>query len=259
MSRFSGKNIIITGAAKGIGKAIAEKFVAEGGAVGLIDMGEDAGKNVASEFVEKGAKACFLPLDITDSKAVVAVVEALKKELGSVDILINCAGAAKGESLKETDVETWRWNIEVNLIGAYAVTHAALPFLLANRASAIVNISSVNALMTVGVPAYSAAKAGLLAMTRSFATEYAKEGLRSNAVLPGTIQTTAWDDRIERIPDVIEKVSAWYPGGEVGQPEDVAGAVCFLASSEARFINGASLVVDGGLTIGNHRLIDEFS
>lgn len=258
MERFRDKTVVITGGSKGIGKAIAARFLAEQARVGIIDADAAAGEETVQMFSDMGHIVSFAEADISDPQAVMSAVEHMAETPGGFSVLINCAGAVRGESLDETDDSVWRWNIDVNLNGAFSVTKAALPHLLKHSDSAVVNVSSVNALMTIGVPAYSAAKAGMLAMTRSFATEYAARGLRSNAVLPGTIRTSAWDDRIAKYPDVMDKVKSWYPGGEVGTPGDVAAAVAFLASDEARFINGAELVVDGGLTIGHHRMINDF-
>ncbi|WP_417451575.1 SDR family NAD(P)-dependent oxidoreductase [Kordiimonas sp.] len=258
MERFRDKAVVITGGSKGIGKAIAERFLCEKARVGIIDMDEAAGEEAVQAFSDMGHTVSFAEADISDCSAVSSAVKHVAEKLGEFSILINCAGAVRGESLDDTDDSIWRWNIDVNLNGTFSVTKAALPHLLKHSNSAVVNVSSVNALMTIGVPAYSAAKAGMMAMTRSFATEYASHGLRSNAVLPGTIRTSAWDDRAAKYPDVMDKVKSWYPGGEVGTPDDVAAAVAFLASDDARFINGAGLVVDGGLTIGHHRMINDF-
>ncbi|WP_226704708.1 SDR family NAD(P)-dependent oxidoreductase [Microbulbifer elongatus] len=258
MRRFADMAVVVTGASKGIGSAIAERFLREGARVGIMDADVAAGQAYAQACASEGKPVFFAAADITDPGAVKAAAADLVGALGGLQVLVNCAGAVRGESLEETNDETWRWNVDVNLNGAFSVSRAVLPQLLTNKRSAIVNVSSVNALMTIGVPAYSAAKAGMLALTRSFATEYASRGLRANAVLPGTIRTSAWDDRIEKNPGVMEKMNAWYPGGAVGRPEDVAAAVAFLASEEAAFINGSSLVVDGGLTSGHHRMIQDF-
>ncbi|WP_308909141.1 SDR family NAD(P)-dependent oxidoreductase [Pseudokordiimonas caeni] len=251
MQRFEGKRVILTGALGGIGQAIADRLSAEGARLGLMDRAETGCVPGVKSVAYAGA-------DVADEAAVADAVASLADALGGIDILVNCAGAVKGEDLDHTDPATWRWNVDLNLNGTYNVTHAALPHLLANARSAIVNVSSVNAVMAVGVPAYSAAKAGMMALTRSLATEYAAKGLRANAVLPGTIRTSAWDERAERTPDVFEKVAGWYPGGALGRPEDVAAAVAFLAADEAAFVNGAGLVVDGGLSAGHHRMVADF-
>jgi NAD(P)-dependent dehydrogenase (short-subunit alcohol dehydrogenase family) len=126
-------------------------------------------------------------------------------------------------------------------------------------AGAVVNVGSVNGLLALGNPAYSAAKAGLLSFTQSLATEYGPKGIRANMVSPGTIQTgsPSWQKRLARDPDVFEKLARWYPVGRVGKPTDIAAAIAFLASDEAAFVNGANLVVDGGLTAGLAPMIEE--
>jgi NAD(P)-dependent dehydrogenase (short-subunit alcohol dehydrogenase family) len=133
--------------------------------------------------------------------------------------------------------------------------------MLAERKGAIVNVGSVNALLALGNPAYSAAKAGLINLTKALATEYGRRGIRANMVSPGTIRTESpsWQKRLARDPQVFEKLARWYPVGRVGEPSDIAAAIAFLASDEAAFVNGANLVVDGGLTAGNAPMIEELT
>jgi len=159
------------------------------------------------------------------------------------------AGAASAETFETSDPAGWRADIDLNLTGAWLVTRAALPHLL-RRGGAIVNVATVNALTAVAEPAYSAAKAGLLQLTRQLATEYGPRGVRANAVVPGSIRTPIWDERLAARPGLLDDLGKWYPVGRVGRPEEVAAAILFLASREAGFANGASLVVDGGLTVG---------
>jgi NAD(P)-dependent dehydrogenase (short-subunit alcohol dehydrogenase family) len=125
----------------------------------------------------------------------------------------------------------------------------------------IVNVGSVNGLLTLGNPGYSAAKAGLLNLTRSLATEYGPKGIRANMVSPGTIRTgsPSWQKRLARDPQVFDKLARWYPVGRVGRPDDIAAAIAFLAADEAGFVNGANLVVDGGLTAGMAPMIEELT
>lgn len=129
--------------------------------------------------------------------------------------------------------------------------------MLARRHGVFVNIASVNALLGLGNDAYSAAKAGLVSLTRSVATRHGPDGIRANAICPGTVRTPIWQDVLERTPDVFERLARWYPLGRVGEPEDVARAALFLASEEASWISGAVLPVDGGLTAGLHRMAVE--
>jgi NAD(P)-dependent dehydrogenase (short-subunit alcohol dehydrogenase family) len=155
-----------------------------------------------------------------------------------------------GQAFDDTDPAIWRGDIELNLSGAFYVTHAALPAMLDRGGGAIVNVATVNALTSISEPAYSAAKAGLLQLTRQLAVEYGPRGIRTNAVIPGSIRTPIWDHRLAKAPQILDVLRRWYPVGRIGEPEDVAAAVLFLASAEAGFINGAELLVDGGLMAG---------
>jgi meso-butanediol dehydrogenase / (S,S)-butanediol dehydrogenase / diacetyl reductase len=132
-----------------------------------------------------------------------------------------------------------------------------LPDMTENRSGVILNISSVNALAYFGNEAYSAAKAGILSLTRSLAVRYGPLGVRVNAIAPGTLKTPAWEQRRQKDPDVFERVARWYPLGRIGDPQDVAGAALFLASDEAAWISGVVLPVDGGLTAGNMKMVQE--
>lgn len=158
--------------------------------------------------------------------------------------------AARYQRFEDCTPAAWRSEIELNLTGAWIVTRAVLPGMLSLGGGSIVNVATVNAVTTISEPGYSAAKAGLLQLTRQLATEYAPRGIRTNAVLPGSIRTPLWDERLARRPEMLEVLKRWYPVGRVGEPADVAAAILFLASPEAAFVNGANLLVDGGLMAG---------
>ena len=143
------------------------------------------------------------------------------------------------------------------LTSAYLCIHAVLPGMVERGGGSIVNVASVNGLGYYGNEAYSAAKAGMISLSGSVAARYGRHGVRSNSVAPGTIRTAAWDERLAREPDLLERLARWYPLGRVGTPDDVASAVLFLGSGEASFISGAVLTVDGGLTTGQVRMADE--
>ena len=179
--------------------------------------------------------------------------------IGAPDVLVNnAAWAAKGD-LESTGLADWQAELEVDLNGQFVCAKAVLPGMIARGAGAIVNIGSVNGLMALGNPAYSAAKAGLLSLTQSFAIEYGPKGIRTNMVSPGTVETDIenWRIRRQKNPQIFEQLARWYPVGRVGQPEDIAAAVAFVAADEAGFVNGANLVVDGGLTAGLPVMIEE--
>jgi NAD(P)-dependent dehydrogenase (short-subunit alcohol dehydrogenase family) len=247
--RFAGKVMLITGGASGIGRATAERAAGEGAAVAVLDRNGGAAGGAAEALRAAGHSAVAVTADITREDEVTRAVGQATAALGPIGILVNNAGEARFNTFDDLDPGSWRAELDVNLTGHWLVTRAALPGLL-EHGGAIVNVATVNALTTIAEPAYSAAKAGLIQLTRQLATEYAPRGVRCNVVVPGSIRTPIWERRLQENPGVLDALTKWYPVGRVGTPQDVAAAILFLASAEAGFINGASLVVDGGLTAG---------
>jgi NAD(P)-dependent dehydrogenase (short-subunit alcohol dehydrogenase family) len=196
---------------------------------------------------------------VTEESDIAASVAMALGAFGGIDVLVNNVAFTDQPVLDGITPAAWDREFDVTLRGAWLCARAVLPHLLARGGGAIVNVGSVNGLMYFGNPAYSAAKAGLLSLTRSFAVEYGPRGVRTNMVSPGTIRTNApsWTARLARDPKVFEKLARWYPVGRVGRPADIAAAIAFLAADEAGFVNGANLVVDGGLTAGMPVMADE--
>jgi NAD(P)-dependent dehydrogenase (short-subunit alcohol dehydrogenase family) len=261
MKRYAGKVALITGAGRGIGRATAERLASEGASLAILDRDGDAARVAAAALEQTGNRAIALDADITDQAAVAAAVQATLQAFGRVDVLVNNAAWALKGNLEQTDPRDWQSELDGTLTGAFLVTRTVLAPMLQQRKGAIVNIGSVNGLLALGNPGYSAAKAGLLNFTRSLATEYGPKGIRANMVSPGTIQTESpsWQKRLARDPQVFEKLARWYPVGRVGKPDDIAAAVAFVAADEAGFVNGANLVVDGGLTAGLAPMIEELT
>lgn len=259
MKRFEGKRVIVTGAGSGIGSAIASRFASEGAVVGLFDRNEDGAREVADGIRAHDGKADAYRVDVTVEAQVNHAVDRFVDKVGGLDVLVNNAGAAYGETFDEHTPEVWDQNLAVNLTAPYLVCKACIPHMLAKETGAIVNISSVNGVMYFGNVAYSAAKAGLINYTQALASEYGRRGIRANAVLPGTIFSHAHEKRMRKRPDFMTRLSKWYPVGRIGRAEEVAAAVAFLASDEASFITGASLRVDGGLTAGMKQMADELT
>jgi NAD(P)-dependent dehydrogenase (short-subunit alcohol dehydrogenase family) len=261
MMRYAGKVALITGAGRGIGRATALRLAAEGAALAILDRDGAAAQEAAEEVERSGARAIALAADITDDAAVATAIEATLGAFQRIDVLVNNAARALCGNLEQTGPEDWRSELEGTLTGAFLVTRAVLVPMLKEGRGAIVNIGSVNGLLALGNPGYSAGKAGLLNFTRSLATEYGPKGIRANMVSPGTVQTgsPSWQKRLARDPQVFEKLSRWYPVGRVGKPDDIAAAVAFVAADEAAFVNGANLVVDGGLTAGLAPMIAELT
>ena len=259
MTRFEGKAALVTGGGGGIGSAIAMRLAEEGAAVGVLDRRGDAATDVAARVEAAGGRALALTAEIADPDSVAAALAQMSDAIGAPDVLVNNAAWALKGDLESTDLADWRAELEIDLDGQFVCAKAVLPGMVARRAGAIVNIGSVNGLMALGNPAYSAAKAGLLSFTRSLAVEYGPKGIRANMVSPGTVETDieTWRIRREKNPGIFEQLARWYPVGRVGQPEDIAAAAAFVAADEAGFVNGANLVVDGGLTAGLPVMIEE--
>ena len=247
---FRGKIVAITGAAGGIGQSLVRHFSAEGAAIAAIDKSE-ALVGLAAEWRSSGMTIAHEVCDIGDQAAVAQAFAALVKALGPIDILVNNAGFSSHPTFARTNPESWNHEVNGNLNGAYYCAHAVLDGMRTKGGGAIVAIGSVNGLGALGDPAYSAAKAGLISLTKSLALEYGRFNIRANIVLPGTVRTPLWERRAAKDPKVLETLRKWYPLGRIVDPDDVAKAVAFLASDAAAAITGAALPVDCGLSAGN--------
>lgn len=250
MAEFAGKTVLITGAAGGIGQSLARTFASKGASLALLDK-TDTVADVAKTLAEEGCKCAASVADIGSSGQVADAFGELRKALGPVEILVNNAGFSSASNLETTDAEAWCDDVNGNLNGAYHCTSHALGDMKEAGGGAIVFIGSVNGFTSLGDPAYSAAKAGMISYTKAVAMEYGRFGIRANMVSPGTVRTPIWNHRIEREPEIFEKLVKWYPLRRVADPQDIANAVVFLASDAAAAISGAILPVDCGLSAGN--------
>lgn len=247
MLDFEGKGVVVTGGTSGIGLAAARAFARQGAAVVVSGRDEARGREAA------GGQILYVPADVRDEGQVVDLMEQAEKILGRLDIVVNSAGVINRILLTELEQPDWDVILDTNLRGVYLVCKHALPRLMAQERGAVVNVASY--LGAFGAretsPAYNASKAGVVALTRSLALQAGASGVRVNAVCPGFVVTPLNEHLILDAPDPAAKerdMARPYPLGRLGRPDDVAAAILFLASDEAAWITGASLLVDGGLT-----------
>jgi NAD(P)-dependent dehydrogenase (short-subunit alcohol dehydrogenase family) len=245
-ARFGGVKALVTGAGQGIGRACVARLAAEGARVAVTDLDLDLARSVAEDLPESPG-AVALHIDVTDRVSVDDAVAAAAAELGGLDVVVNVAGGdIPHGDFEDTGDEIWSALLELNLVGVARVCRAAIPFLRQSTGSpAIVTVSSVNGLTALGSEPYSAAKAGLTALTANLARSLGADGVRVNAVAPGTIRTRVWDEQ----EGGADRMLPLYPLGRVGEPSDIAAAVAFLASADAAWITGHVLPVDGGLLL----------
>ncbi len=242
--RFEDKITVVTGGASGIGRAIAREFAKEGSRVVILDIQEDKANDTVREIESQGGRAVAIKVDATGETAVKAAVKYIIAEQGSIDILINNIGGSESLPFLEADEALWRKILDTNLMTTILLCHNVLPHMIKQRYGRIVNIASTAGRQPrpFGL-AYGAAKAGVISVTRSLAVAMATYNIRVNCVVPGTIDTEALKKLLpETVKDSLHRVAL----GRLGQPEEVARAVLFLASEDASYITGQSLGVDGG-------------
>ncbi len=250
--RLQDQVAIVTGSGSGIGEAIAMRFAQEGAQLVIADRDPLRADRVAAAIGATGGKAIALTVDVATGDSVQAMAAAALAHYGRVDILVNNAAISQGDDILTIDEATWDLNFAIVLKGVYLCSKAVLPGMIAQRKGAIVNIASVNGLTGLGEEPYSAAKAGVINLTRNMAIKYGQHNVRVNVICPGTIQTPIWAARVAEDPQIFTKLARWYPLGRVGQPEDVAKAALYLASDDAAWVTGTTLNVDGGLMAGSY-------
>jgi 3-oxoacyl-[acyl-carrier protein] reductase len=252
--RLKDKVTLVTGGAAGIGKATALRFAQEGAKVVICDVNEEAGKALLAEL---GPEARFYKINVADRQEVQAWVDDVATHFGRVDVLINNAGITRdglfvkvkdGELVKQMEESAWDAVVDVNLKGVFNCTQAVTPYMIKQGGGVIVNASSVVGLYgNFGQTNYVASKAGVIGMTKVWARELGKFGIRINAVAPGFVLT----EMVQKMPEnVLADMKSHTPVGRLGEPVDIANAYLWLASDEASFVHGATISVDGGIVIG---------
>jgi NAD(P)-dependent dehydrogenase (short-subunit alcohol dehydrogenase family) len=257
MPSLNGRVVLLTGGATGIGRAIALEMAAAGAAVAIGDTNADDGQRTAEQILAAGGRAFFSRCDVADAEQVTALVDGAVAELGRLDVLVNDAGISGGSHrLHELDIDSWDRTIAVNLRGTFLCARAAIPHLLRNSRSAMVNIASTYGLIGAPLaPSYCASKAGIVNLTRQLAVDYSRDGLRVNAICPGYIDTDMGGRRASLPPAERaaaqarrEASAALQPIGRQAQAQEVARVATFLASDDASFMTGSIVTVDGGCT-----------
>lgn len=254
MDRLRDRVAIVTGAAMGLGRAQAELMAREGAAVVVTDLDEDAGSEVVAGIEGAGGTAAFLKQDVAVEDGWERVMQETLTRFGRLDVLVNNAGVALSASVEDTTLEKWRWLMSINLDGVFLGTKHAIGAMKARGGGSIINLSSIEGL--VGDPnlaAYNASKGGVRLFTKSAALHCAKAGygIRVNSVHPGYIWTPMVEHYLEQQGDVEagrNALNAMHPVGHVGEPDDIAYGVLYLASEESKFVTGTELVIDGGYT-----------
>ncbi|HZO50640.1 MAG TPA: SDR family NAD(P)-dependent oxidoreductase [Gaiellaceae bacterium] len=248
--RLQGKRAIISGAGMGMGRAAARRFAAEGARVGLLDLDEPAARAVAGEIEAEGGEALVLPADVRVEHQVEAAVRRAVAAWGGLDVVVANAGvelAGEDDRADRLDLAVWQRTLDVNLTGVFLVCKHGIRALLASGGGAVVCTASPTGLFgcAPGFDAYSASKAGVYGLTRVMAADYAREGIRVNAVIPGYTRTpmTEWVT-----PEEHGALLKTIPLGRQGEAEEVAAVMVFLASDEAAYVTGAAWAADGGMT-----------
>ena len=251
MGRLEGKVAIVTGAARGIGRAIATRYAAEGAVVVGVDVLAERGRETFAELARGDARVDFVVGDVTDEARVAEIAAEVERNRGRIDVLVNNAAVQVEGRLHEQTVEAFHRVVDVNLLGTFLFSRAVLPAMLRQHSGVIVNLSSVLGLVGDPVlPVYSATKAGILGLTRSVAVAYARDGIRCVAICPGDIDTELNDQYFDSQPDPVAfraKVEREYPMKRIGTTKEIAAVAAFLASDDASFVTATHVLADGGV------------
>ncbi len=247
MEGFEGKVAVVTGAARGIGRAIAEDLAARGADVAVCDLQKEWLDESVAAITAKGRRALALAVDVGDGEAVNACIKEVMDVFGRIDIMVNNAGITKDTLLMRMSDQEWDDVLRVNLKGTFLFTRAVARPMLKQRSGAIINIASIIGLIgNAGQANYAASKAGVIALTKSTAKELASRGVRVNSIAPGFISSKMTDALSQEVRD---QMLANIPLARFGGPEDIAKAVAFLASDEAGYVTGQCLSVNGGMVM----------
>lgn len=258
---LTGKTAIITGAASGLGRRMAETLALAGASVAIADINELGARQIASQITAKGGKALPIGMDVSDPDSVMRSIDEVMSTLGTLDIGINAAGVAGGRKQDRTPIEIWNHVIDIDLNGVYYCCLEYASVMKAQRYGKIINIASMSATVVnnfpqppvddsrlLGLPAYCAAKAGVRQLTKVLAAQLSQYGINVNCISPGYMNTEMTAE-IFQMPEVIEQIEKDTPLGKVGQPKDLDGLILYLSSAASDFMTGSDLMIDGGYSI----------
>jgi NAD(P)-dependent dehydrogenase (short-subunit alcohol dehydrogenase family) len=250
--RLENKVIFVTGGGSGMGRTAAESFCREGAKVAVVDLTEDAGREAAEAAKAVGGDAFFVRCDVSKESDVRDAIAQTVERFGRLDVLYNNAGIMMEQDKSVIDTEEWVWDktLGVNVKGIYLCCKYGIPEMVKNGGGSVINIASFVALLGCSVPqdAYTASKGAVIALTKSLAVQFGPQGVRTNAVCPGPIETPLMTEWLLSDPEAKRIRLARNPSGRFGRPEDIVNAGIYLASDESTWTNGAVIVLDGGIT-----------
>ncbi|MFO7933953.1 MAG: glucose 1-dehydrogenase [Bacteroidales bacterium] len=254
MKRVENKVTVITGGALGIGKATSKLMAAEGSSVAITDILDDEGKALEEEITSEGGTAAYWHLDVSNEDEVEKVMSEVNDKFGKIDVLVNNAGiSGVNKPTHEITLEEWQKVIDINLNGVFLCTKHIIPYMKNNGRGSIINLSSIYGIVSAAdIPPYHASKGAVRIMSKTDALHYAADNIRVNSVHPGYIWTPLVENMGKESEEGVEKfrenLDSMHPIGHVGEPDDIAYGILYLASEESKFVTGSELLIDGGYT-----------
>ncbi|TSA19766.1 MAG: SDR family oxidoreductase, partial [Actinomycetales bacterium] len=246
-SELAGRTIVITGGGRSIGREMVAAAAAAKMKVAILEVNKVNLDKTVAELKSAGGDVTGYVVDLEVKSQIVDAIAKIEKDFGKIEVFVNNAGFHDGEDMLASTLEMWNKTFAINTTAPFLCIQAVLPGMIARNSGSIINIGTVNSKMMIGSDSYTASKAALHAITRTVAVRYGKHNIRCNTIVPGTIATEVWQERIDRNPTIFENLKSWYPLGRVGKPSDITSAVLFLASDQAPWMTGTEFVVDGGL------------
>ena len=249
-AELAGRTIVITGGGRSIGREMATAAAAAKMKIAILEINKANLDETVNSLRANGTDITGYQVDLQVEDQIVNTIKEIERDFGKIEVFVNNAAFHDSADLIASSLEMWNKTLDINITAPFICIRAILPGMIERKFGAIINIGTVNSKMMIGSDSYTASKAALHALTRTVAVRYGGHGIRCNTIVPGTIATEVWQERIDRNPSVFENLKSWYPMGRVGKPSDIAAAVLYLASDQAPWMTGTEFVVDGGLLAG---------